>query len=338
MSWAWSWFTKDKPRPGRAFCEVPIVNSEGETVACGRDVGFSGGSTSGMLRHIESTHKDINAGQLRKEATGPMDKHLGRKPRLLDAYVEWILETYQPIDTCVHPKFRKMIETARSTSKEMDWFGRTAVVKRMREMEIWTAERLPQASLQTLLLNLIVKIETIRLALILFWISITVDKTMQVFKGQTVAITTDAWTSAANSAFTGYHVSYIDEQWLLQTLSLGISPFPGKHTADMIAEDAVKNLAKAGMAVSQVCGSSRSFRRFAFPPASLYATPCFWCNCRCLPSSLTRRRTWLLPERYLRTTTTCRGMVALRTCWSSSLACFSRPPSSRSYCRRRESS
>jgi hypothetical protein len=71
-------------------------------------------------------------------------------------------------------------------------------------------------------------------------------------RGQTVAITTDAWTSKANTSFTGLHVSWMDPSFCLHNLSLGISAFEGKHTGDRILEDIVENLKKYDISMNQV--------------------------------------------------------------------------------------
>jgi len=100
-----------------------------------------------MLRHIAKEHKHIHAGQLRQtKRYGPMDDHVQRKPRFLDSYMRWMIATYQPIDTCEHPKFRAMVEAAAGNAKDIQWFGAIGVVQRMREMVIWTEDKLPGVS------------------------------------------------------------------------------------------------------------------------------------------------------------------------------------------------
>jgi hypothetical protein len=75
----------------------------------------------------------------------------------------------------------------------------------------------------------------------------------QMLRDQTVAVTTDAWTSTANSAFSGLAVSWIDSSWKLQNLALGITAFPGKHSGDRILRDLVANLRKFDVEMDQVC-------------------------------------------------------------------------------------
>ena len=123
-SWVWSWFVKDVPARGRARCEV-LVKKAGfdEEVECAQDFSYKGGSTTGMILHIENAHKHIHAGQFRQSIRyGPMDDHVQRTPRFLDSYMRWMIATYQPINTCEHPKFRAMVEAA-GNAKDIHWFG-----------------------------------------------------------------------------------------------------------------------------------------------------------------------------------------------------------------------
>jgi hypothetical protein len=118
-----------------------------------------------------------------------MDAHVDRKPRFLDAFVDWIVTTYQSIDTCAHPKFRQMIATALGTTQERmeDWFGPSAVITRIRQLVVWCEDKLPQASVCAL-----------RLSCLAFFFKILLIFSLQMFEGETVAVTTDSWTSADN--------------------------------------------------------------------------------------------------------------------------------------------
>jgi hypothetical protein len=114
------------------------------------------------------------------------------------------------------------------------------------------------------------------------------------FTGETVAVTTDAWTSADNTAYTCYHFSWIDDQWRLQAMGLGISAFSGKHSGERILEDAVKNLEKAGINMPQVRRPAmcilmvlNALYHFTLPPISRFLP-----ENRCRPSSPTQQPTW----------------------------------------------
>jgi hypothetical protein len=72
------------------------------------------------------------------------------------------------------------------------------------------------------------------------------------FKGQTLALTFDGWTSKANKAYNGYHVSWIDEAFELRSVALGIFPFPGEHASVRILDNLREVLERRGIEISQV--------------------------------------------------------------------------------------
>ena len=117
-SWVWNWCKKNTPVKGRGQCQIVIENEDGESVICGEDRATKDSSPSGLKRHIEQAHPAIFAREHRKQDTyGPMDAHVDRKPRFLDAFVDWIVTTYQSIDTCARPLLSQLIRGRRQTTR-----------------------------------------------------------------------------------------------------------------------------------------------------------------------------------------------------------------------------
>jgi hypothetical protein len=66
------------------------------------------------------------------------------------------------------------------------------------------------------------------------------------------AITEDGWTSTATQGFQGQTVHFIDNNFDMNILTLGVEKVDDSHTADKITELSNKHLAGAGIAHEQV--------------------------------------------------------------------------------------
>lgn len=143
-----------------------------------------------------------------------MDVFVKRAPDFAKLLVRWLILTYQPLSVVEHEAFKTML---RSISAHLHVPTRREVVDELAVLE-HTAR---QGILESL-------------------------------KGQMVALTEDAWTSAATQAFLSLTVHYLDEDFSPVSLPLECTPFPGSHTADAIAAKTVEMLERNGIPMGNV--------------------------------------------------------------------------------------
>ena len=108
-------------------------------------------------------------------------------------YIRWIVATFQPISTCDNVHFRRMCH-ALSPGKTQD------------------------LSSQTVLKELLKVKDQVTISLKEFLV------------GQYFALTTDHWTSCANESYMAATLHYIDDSWVLRSLTLTCSPHTGETT------------------------------------------------------------------------------------------------------------
>jgi len=71
-------------------------------------------------------------------------------------------------------------------------------------------------------------------------------------KGNTIALTTDMWTSRASQAFATTTAHFIDKQWNLTTCVIEIVYFPGHYTGILISQKVKEALSNFDVSTDQV--------------------------------------------------------------------------------------
>lgn len=123
-------------------------------------------------------------------------RYMQQTPVFKKAVVKWIVLTYQPLSCTEHPAFQDMIATISRTAKVPT---RREICSLLDDLEVAARAGLRKE-----------------------------------LKGQFIAITSDAWTSAATEAFLSLTAHYIDEGFQMHTIPLECAAFPGSHTAENI--------------------------------------------------------------------------------------------------------
>lgn len=157
-------------------------------------------------------------------------RFMGQTPTFKRALIKWLVLTYQPLSVTEHEAFREMIH---SISASLKIPSRKELCDALDGLE-----------------------EHARTAI------------FKALQGQMLAITTDAWTSAATEAFLSLTVHYLDEAFNMQTLPVECAAFPGSHTGERIKEKICQMLERSGVsaddisamvadnAANQVCGTT----------------------------------------------------------------------------------
>lgn len=181
-----------------------------------------------------------------KAKGGPMDKHVA-PVSLKDYIVRWMVQTYQPLSAVEHESFKSMIAFINPKAPVP---SREQVVDWLRETEA-TARRAVKSMLT----------------------------------GESVALTSDAWTSASQDPYLSMTVHYIDSEWQLVSLPLECAAFGGSHTAvrimqkteqllarNNISEELVSALVIDNAANVQLAGALASFDSVPCAPHTLQLT------------------------------------------------------------------
>ena len=181
-----------------------------------------------------------------KAKGGPMDKHVAHVS-LKDYIVRWMVQTYQPLSAVEHESFKSMIAFINPKAPVP---SREQVVDWLRETEA-TARRAVKSML----------------------------------RGESVALTSDAWTSASQDPYLSMTVHYIDSEWQLVSLPLECAAFGGSHTAvrimqkteqllarNNIGEELVSALVIDNAANVQLAGALASFDSVPCAPHTLQLT------------------------------------------------------------------
>jgi hypothetical protein len=150
-------------------------------------------STGHLARHIKVYHPDEFAEHSKKEAkvaiSGPMDKFKVKSLNFEQKYLEWVVDTYQPISTCEQPSFRDMMEEVNKNCPKLD---RHTCMNKLKEAEY--------------------KVKAIL---------------VEVLKEQDVSVTLDHWTSSSNVNYVAQTVHFIDENFDLVKLTLACDQHKG---------------------------------------------------------------------------------------------------------------
>lgn len=201
-------------------------NGKAECKECKSLIVCTGGTTSGLIKHLKSKHKENHDEYLkskdakeaenankRKSRTGQSD---GLKQPRLDfglpdanltkkvdeAVVNFLAETGTAFRVVGQPSFKKLMNIANPKIKLKD---------------PRTYSRMTSAKADEISKDITDIIETVKDDL------------------YSVAFTTDLWTSRALHSFICLTVHFIDKNWKLHRYTPYIKPFPGRHTGVNIA-------------------------------------------------------------------------------------------------------
>ena len=117
-------------------------------------------------------------------------------------YLKWMVFTYQPINTCENPFFRRMCA---ELNPKANVFDRHKVVQSVSE--------------QSARVKATLKIEV---------------------KNKHYALTCDHWTSLAGNNYLGVTIHYISDKWQLRSFTLGCTEHTGSSKADDILRELKK--------------------------------------------------------------------------------------------------
>lgn len=140
--------------------------------------------------------------------------YMGQTPTFKRALIKWLVLTYQPLSVTEHESFREMIA---SISASLKIPSRRELCDALDGLE-----------------------EQARAAI------------LEALQGQMLAITTDAWTSAATESYLSLTVHYLDEAFHMQTLPVECAAFSGSHTGERIKEKIYQMLERSGVSADDV--------------------------------------------------------------------------------------
>ena len=141
-------------------------------------------------------------------------RFMGQTPTFKRALVKWLVLTYQPLSVTEHKSFKEMIA---SISPSLKIPSRRELCDALDGLE-----------------------EQARAAI------------LEALQGQMLAITTDAWTSAATEAYLSLTVHYLDQAFNMQTLPLECTSFPGSHTGERIKQKICHMLERSGVSADDI--------------------------------------------------------------------------------------
>ena len=164
---------------------------------------------------------------------------MGQTPTFKRALVKWLVLTYQPLSVTEHESFKEMIA---SISPSLKIPSRRELCDALDGLE-----------------------EQARAAI------------LKALQGQMLAITTDAWTSAAIEAYLSLTVHYLDEAFNMQTLPIECAAFPGSHTGERIKEKIYQMLERSGVSaddISAMVADNAANQALAGKLCSFDSVPC----------------------------------------------------------------
>lgn len=143
------------------------------------------------------------------QPTGGIVKHLVQKPTFAKAVVKWMVDTYQPLSVTEAASFKELVASINSA---VNIPSRRDICLMLDELELTARSGIRKA-----------------------------------IDGQFIAITTDAWTSAATESYLSLTAHYLDGNFNMHSVPLECAPFPGSHTAERIKEKLEQLLERNGI-------------------------------------------------------------------------------------------
>lgn len=204
---------------------------------CKRDINYTKTKSTGMLtRHLRSHHRKEYESMLEDEAVKQLNSSslssitmnsLDKKQSSIQSFVkhtpsfeakllDWIIDTYQPLQACEHPSFRAMCQSLNA---------KAPVIGKSKVQNLLSAE--------TALMRI---------------------KLKEILKGRPVSITTDAWTSCNNVTYMTCTAHWIHQQtWLLHHMPLGIFEKTGTSHAEDVVQYVTDILSRYDITYTDIC-------------------------------------------------------------------------------------
>ena len=202
----WNYFTESENNPDKATC-----NSCKNVYSC------KGGTTSSLINHLCSKHKDIHDTFLKGKKRPSVDVQPSVEPRTKQAKLEDCIPLNEKV---LNDKFEDAM---------VDFLAESGVAFKVVELDsfknlINVANKRVKVKHRTTYSKLIkVKAEEIKKEL--FSIIEAVKEDLNC-----VAFTTDMWTSRAGTPFMSLTLHFIDKSWSLYRFTPYVAPFPARHT------------------------------------------------------------------------------------------------------------
>lgn len=153
-------------------------------------------STGHLARHFETYHPEVvekhNKGEAAVAKSGNLEKYMSTPVNYEEKFMEWIVDTYQPLSTCESESFRDMM---RSVNKNCPNLDRHSIMSKLKQRE-----------------------QTVKLLM------------KNVLQNEDVSITLDHWTSAANVNYVAQTAHFIDSNFKLMKLTLACSQHKGSSS------------------------------------------------------------------------------------------------------------
>lgn len=198
-----------KKSPVWKYFHLP-ENNKAKCKICQVFINYSGGSTSSLLKHLKSVHKNLNPDtETPGTSTGQLSsfgitvgKHCSvtRTAELNKLLCNVVTQNSLPISFVESKSVRDLLKYAEPNYKCISAEHAKELIK------------LEAGDLKT-------KIKE------------------QIAKSKAVTLTTDNWTSVNNESFMAVTSSYIDENWCLQSPVLATKNLQERHTAEYLAQE-----------------------------------------------------------------------------------------------------
>ena len=232
----WKYFAEFNPRKHKGFedkaaCKLCFEEKKYKIGTIGR----SGGSTSGLKRHLQSHHKKIYEELIgSKKATQMSSKmlvpYLERKksPRILGvedmrrhfklAATSWAISECASFNQFTKPTFRNMFRPFHKNASLITNLDRRSI-----RDEVERLGRLAEKATQ-----------------------------MEMNGRSGLSWTTDHWTSPNDETYTTVTAHYVDDNWKLQSAVLDFKVFSGRTTGERVYDDIISVLKKFSTSTSMV--------------------------------------------------------------------------------------
>jgi hypothetical protein len=156
-------------------------------------------STSALISHIQHNHRSVYDENLqtdaekKRKACGSVEQFVVYGGNFMKEYIRWIVETFQPISTCDNVFFRRMCSALSPAKTQL--LTSDTVLREMLKVKDQVTESMKEYLV-----------------------------------GQYFSLTTDHWTSCANETYMAATLHYIDDSWVLRSLTLNCTPHTGETT------------------------------------------------------------------------------------------------------------
>ena len=175
---------------------------------------YSFKGSSGNLKKHAVGHAKEGGDDDSKQLRADIRQYCEQAPQVEKMIVRWLILTFQPVSVVEHQAFKDMLH---SINPRIRVPSRRDVTRDILALE-----------------------------------GIAREGVIAELEGQMVALTSDAWTSAAVEAFLSLTVHYLTSDFVPVSLPVECSPFPGSHTAERIFEKTEQLLQHNGIKIEFV--------------------------------------------------------------------------------------